>query len=435
MFTFSYVALIICLLFVALFAASEAALAATSRVRLRQLLRARHDNEENAAAPAGELSRDEQRFIATVTIAANIPLVLAAVLAVWVAQDSFGLGREAAVISTSIALLSVPVFQVAPRLLAAQPGALKQWWWVRPARFLVVVLSPLVSLMLWLGGVLLRVTGLLPPAAPSSASSESETGLENANEIRDLVENVQAAGMLDEGKELIESIFGFGDTRVHEIMVPRPDIVALPIDCSWDRVLDTMQESGLSRIPVYEENIDRVVGVLHAKDVLRQWNLLDTLEVKTSMREPLFVPESRKIDEAFSSMRVQRSHLAIIIDEYGGTSGLLTVEDILEELVGEIADEHDHQVEEALVILDENTALVDARLHIEDLRDDWNLDLPSGEFDTVGGFVIEQLGRAPVVGDQVETAQAVLTVHAVRARRPKKILINRKTEAASATTE
>lgn len=437
-FTLCYIALLVCLFLVALFAASEAALAATSRVRLRQLLRARADSDENtphphASTPVEQLSRDEQRFIATVTIAANVPLVVAAALSVWLAFESFGSSWQAFAVCAAMVLASIPVFQIAPRLLAAQPGALKQWWWVRPARVMVAVLRPPVSILLTLGGAILRPLGLLPPPA---AAVESEGGLENADEIRDLVETAQAAGVLDEGHELIESIFSFGDTRVHEVMIPRPDMVALSIESTFDRVLDVLQESGLSRIPVYEGNVDRIIGVLHAKDILRRWSehnqvsppdeAMPALPLDTLLRPPLFLPESNKIDEALNKMRARRSHLAIVIDEYGGTAGLLTVEDILEELVGEIADEHDAPVEESLVILDENTALVDALLHLEDLREEWNLALPAGEFDTVGGFVIEQLGRAPVAGDSLETAEATLTVHTVRARRPKKILITRK---------
>ncbi|MDF2441765.1 MAG: magnesium and cobalt exporter, family [Abditibacteriota bacterium] len=452
-FTLCYIALLVCLFLVALFAASEAGLAATSRVRLRQLLRARADSDDHAthshashshashshasyshaSTPAEQLSRDEQRFIATVTIAANIPLVVASALSVWLAFESFGASWEAAGVCVAMVLASIPVFQIAPRLLAAQPGALKQWWWVRPAQFVVAVLRPLVSFLLALGGAILRPLGLLPPPA---ATADNEGGLENADEIRDLVETAQASGVLEEGHELIESIFTFGDTRVHEVMIPRPDIVALPLETPFDRVLDVLQESGLSRIPIYEESIDRIIGVLHAKDILRRWSehnqsvphdeRMPALPLDTLLRPPLFLPESNKIDVSLNKMRARRSHLAIVIDEYGGTAGLLTIEDILEELVGEIADEHDVKVEEALVVLDENTALVDALLHLEDLREDWNLALPAGEFDTVGGFVIEQLGRAPVSGDRIETSGATLTVHTVRARRPKKILITRK---------
>ena len=150
------------------------------------------------------------------------------------------------------------------------------------------------------------------------------------------------------------------------------------------------------------------------------------VSAQTLMRAPLFVTENQKIAEALATMRRARTHLAIVIDEYGGTAGLLTIEDILEELVGEIADEHDRSEQNGLHVIDENTAVALATLHTEDLEDDWNLQLPIGEFDTVGGFMIEQLGRALVVGDRIETPDAILVVQSVRNRRPYKILITRK---------
>jgi CBS domain containing-hemolysin-like protein len=210
-------------------------------------------------------------------------------------------------------------------------------------------------------------------------------------------------------------------------MIPRPDILGLPIDASVNRVLDALQESGYTRLPIYEGNIDRVVGVLHAKDVLRALGRGENAFVAQGvMRPALYLPESQPIDEALATMRRERTHLAIVIDEYGGTAGLLTVEDILEELVGDIADEHDQRVENPLQVVDENTAVVDAGLHTDDLEEDWDLSLPTAEFDTVGGFMIEQLGRALVVGDRVETPAATLTVQSVRGRRPKRILIIKK---------
>ena len=432
MFTLCYIAFLVCLLLVALFAASEAALAATNRVRLRQLMRSQAqsgDDEKNSVDKnfAASLSDDEQRYLATVTIAANVPLVIAAALCVWLARDSVLEGPQIAIACAIVALVVVPIFQIVPRLLAARPGALTKLWWVRPARVLVSLLRPFVSFFLGVGALILRPLGLLPVATPSK-NGDSESGLENASEIRDLVESAQSSGALQDNHELIESIFSFGDTRVHEVMIPRPDIIALEVNSTLDKALDTLQNSGLSRLPVFEENIDHVLGVLHAKDLLLRLDAdenLDEISLRDLMRETAFLPEARKIDEALETMRARRSHLALVIDEFGGTAGLLTIEDILEELVGEIADEHDAH-HEPLVILDENSALVDALLHIDDLADDWNLVLPGGEFETVGGFVIESLGRAPLVGDRVETESANLTVQAVRGRRPHKILVQRK---------
>ena len=418
------VLLVIALLLVALFAASEAALAATNRVRLRHLLR--NQSEENAATTPSDLSRDAQSFIATVTIAANIPLVIAACLALLLGLEFFDeLG--ATILSGGVALLTVALFQVTPRLLVSAPGALEKLWWLQPARLLVAILRPLVGVLLWVGRLILAPLGLLDAPRATDAATGDE-------EIRDLVEAAGAKGALSESRELIESIFTFGDTRVHEVMIPRPDIIALPLEANAARIMQILEETGASRLPLYEESIDRVVGILHVKDVLAQ--LKDgqiDFDPRAMLREPLYVPETQKIEAALAAMRAQKTHLAIVIDEFGGTAGLLTVEDILEELVGEIADEHDRR-DESLAILDAHTALADARLHSSELEEAWGLALPFDEFDTIGGIMIEKLGRELKVGDTLELPGATLTVYSTRGRRPHKIHIVRREEPESEQT-
>lgn len=428
-FALIYIALFGCVLLVGLFAASEAALSATNRVRLRQLLRSQVSSGSEAEAGEGAatdaLSTDDQRFIATVTLAANVPLVGAAALTLWLAREVMGEPVQVLAVCAGVACVVVSLFQVAPRLLGAHSPS-NRLWWVRPARAIVWLLRPLVSILLTLAIAILKPLGLLPTPPRTNAAG---SGLEHADEIRDLVESAQDSGVFDETRELIESIFTFGDTRVHEVMLPRPDIIGLPDTSYWDEVFDTLQQSGLSRIPIYEGSVDAIVGVLHAKDLLKalgERESLDGLGVREVMREPLWVFESTKIDDALATMRARRSHLALVADEFGGTAGLLTVEDILEELVGEIADEHDVHTDEPLTILDADNALANALLHVDDLEEQWNLELPPGEADTVGGFVIQQLGRAPQMGDSVETENAVLTVRAMRGRRPKTILIQRR---------
>jgi CBS domain containing-hemolysin-like protein len=429
MITLTLIALLISLIFIALFAASEAILAATNRVRLRHLLRAQSSNDAgDASTPPGdsadELSGEAQRFIATVTIAANVPMLLAATLTVALATERFDFSPLAAACCAAVALGAVALFQIAPRLLVSQNG-FRPPLWVRPARVLVWILRPPVGALMLLGKLILRPLGLARRSPKSGARAETEAGGEIRDLVDDMVESAHKSGAFESGgKELFESIFTFGDTRVHEVMIPRPDILALPAPSTPDTILQAFEESGFSRLPLHEGDVDHIVGILHVNDVLRcisedQWSF----DARGLMRSPMFLPEAQAIDEAFAAMRASRTHLAIVMDEFGGTAGLLTIEDILEELVGEIADEHDRKVEEPLTILDNGSAIADALLHVEDLEEQWNLVLPAGEFDTVGGFVIEQLGRAPVIGDRIEVPGATLTVHAVRGRRPHKIMI------------
>lgn len=404
-------ALVGCLILVALLAASEAALAATNRVRLRHLLRAQNSEETGS-----DLSKESQNFIASVTIAANFPLIAAASLSVWIGFDQFG-GTGALIESIVMALLTLIIFQIAPRLLVSAKS-LENPWWSRPARILVSILRPFVAFFLFIGRLILAPLGLLDEPKNTSVDKNEE-------EIRDLVEAANQTGALDESKELIESIFTFGDTTVHEVMIPRPDIIGLPHDVSPQTAMETFQRTGLSRIPIYRGSMDEILGILHVKDVLMclKNEGPDFSPIKL-MRAPLYVPESQKIDGALASMRAKKTHLAIVMDEFGGTAGMLTVEDILEELVGEIADEHDRR-EDSLLVLNDHNAIVDARLHAEDLKSRWGLSLPVVEFDTVGGFMIETLGRELTVGDQLEVTGATLTVHSVRGRRPYRIYITR----------
>ncbi|BCM93039.1 hypothetical protein IAD21_04926 [Abditibacteriota bacterium] len=412
-------ALGLCLALVALFAASEAALAATNRVRLRHLLRAQSgEGGGNAQLLSSELDRDAQNFIASVTLAANLPLVGAASLALWVGIELFG-EAGGVLFCVLVAAATLALFQIVPRLLVSAPGALEKLRWVRPARLLLALLWPVVALLLWLGRVLLRPLGAIDkPSSKSEAESDAE--------FLELIESAEENGELSQSRELIASIFTFGDTRVHEVMIPRPDIVGLPRTASASDAIALFQETGLSRVPIYENSIDEVVGILHVKDVLRQLGekRFDFLP-RSLIREPLYLPESQNIDDALTRMRAAKTHLALVMDEFGGTAGLLTVEDVLEELVGEIADEHDRR-EESLVILDERTAIADARLHSDDLREEWEVSLPSGEFDTVGGFVIETLGREARLGDVVEAPGAILSVYSLRGRRPRKIKIEKR---------
>ncbi|MFN8568304.1 MAG: hemolysin family protein [Kouleothrix sp.] len=227
---------------------------------------------------------------------------------------------------------------------------------------------------------------------------------------------------------MIEGIFSFGDTIVREVMVPRVDIVALGEDAALDAALDLLIAHGHSRLPVYHETIDQIVGVLYAKDLL-PWLRVSQRESAPRgdllrsglLRPPYFVPETMKVDALLKDLQARKVHLAIVVDEYGGTAGVVTIEDLLEEIVGEIQDEYDAE-EPSVRFVAEGELVTDARVLLDDLNDLTGLHLDSAEADRIGGLVYERLGRVPKVGDEVQLADGVLiTVQSVEGLRPRQL--------------
>jgi CBS domain containing-hemolysin-like protein len=229
----------------------------------------------------------------------------------------------------------------------------------------------------------------------------------------------------EDEKELIHSIFEFGDTIVREVMVPRPDIVMVPATATLDEVQDVVIRHGFSRIPVNGKGPEDIVGVVYAKDVLREIHRgKGERRLKDIMRKPYFVPESKKVSELLRDMQREKFHQALVVDEYGSLSGLVTLEDLLEEIVGEIEDEYDRE-EPNVEPVGENRLRVNARLPVDELNELLDVDLPNTEWDTVGGLVMGILGRVPARGEVVEFEGLRFTAERVQGRRISKILIER----------
>ncbi|MFO7848454.1 MAG: hemolysin family protein [Spirochaetia bacterium] len=203
-----------------------------------------------------------------------------------------------------------------------------------------------------------------------------------------------------EEKDMIRGIVALSETSVKEVMVPRIDVQFVSIDSSFDELIATLSECGYSRFPVYKETIDNVVGILYVKDLLPFYNLTDTVDIEKIIRRTYFVPESKKLDSLLREFKRRKVHIAVAVDEYGGVSGIVCLEDIIEEIVGDIQDEFDNEVEDILEI-GENTYLCDARVDIEDLNERLSLSLPEEDFDTLGGFVFDLFGKIPVKYEKV----------------------------------
>lgn len=261
---------------------------------------------------------------------------------------------------------------------------------------------------------------------------DDETDTWAEQEILEAVSEGEMHGAVDDVQRgIIESAFELQDTTVGEIMTPRTDIIAIADDATLDEVRERVIEAGHSRIPVYHETLDHIIGVLYAKDLLGI-DAAKPFRLRDMLRNAPYVPETKTIDQLLRELRQSKVHIALVLDEYGGTAGLVTIEDILEELVGEIDDEYDSEGREELSIREDGAAEVDGRMHVADVNEQLSLQLPEdGDYDTIGGFVFSTLGRIPTTGEQLRHANVVITVLDAEARRINRLRIQRDPEEAA----
>ncbi len=245
-------------------------------------------------------------------------------------------------------------------------------------------------------------------------------------EIKTLVDAGEEGGFIEEEeKEMIYSIFEFGDTLAREVMVPRIDMVAVEVNTSIMDALDVVIQAGHSRIPVYEETIDNIVGMLYAKDLLQYWrNDTPSLSLREILRDVYYIPETKKVDELLQELQQRKVHIAIVVDEYGGTAGLVTIEDILEEIVGEIQDEYDSE-EAFMEVISIDEVIFNGRMDLDDVNHIMGLELPTDTSDTIGGLVYSSLGRVPGIGDKVRIQNVEIIVLSVMRRQIKKVKVVR----------
>jgi len=308
----------------------------------------------------------------------------------------------AAVLVVSIFGVAVPTFWA---LYQAEPLIA----WTLPALYVIVaVFTPVTWLLSLFDPVVRRISGA------EASNGDHELG----EEVMSVVEQHDEQGRMDETqKEMLEAVFEFKATTAGEIMTPRTDVVGIEKHSTLEQIRDIILSEGYSRYPVFDDTLDNIVGVLYAKDLLRYvksdgGEAGDAFEMSKVVRQALLVPESKPLDQLLAEFKYEKVHIAVLLDEYGGTAGIVTIEDIVEEIVGEIADEYDEQqVEAEIRRINETTAEVDARVYVDDLNDELDLELPEdGDYDTVGGFVFSSLGHIPSAGEIVEYGNVRVTV-------------------------
>ena len=241
-----------------------------------------------------------------------------------------------------------------------------------------------------------------------------------------------AAALRRRRREIIRRVFEIGETTVREAMIPRPDIVSVPLDTPLTGAAKVCVDRGFSRIPVYEGSIDNIIGVLYAKDTLAELLAGRDTSLREIMRQPLLVPGSKRIDELLTELRTSRVHIAIVLDEYGGTAGLVTIEDLIEEIVGEIEDEYDPYGGAQIIRISDDEVIMDGRTSTDCLDDLFGYRLEDEEFDTIGGFIFDRLGKIPEPGDEVEVASIHLSVLRMQGRRIDRVRARRRPESQAA---
>ncbi len=248
-----------------------------------------------------------------------------------------------------------------------------------------------------------------------------------AEEIHDLVDEGQAKGLIsNEESHMVYGVLDLKETRVNSIMIPRTVISSAPVNSTLGEIIKLVSKCGHTRIPIHNDNIDEIIGILHSKDLLKLWGKdLDSVIPVEILRKPSFVPGTQKINKLFRDLRGRKTHLAIVTDEYGGTAGIITIEDIIEEIVGEIMDEHDNE-KSLVTIIDDKSLLVDARLEVEKLEEHLGVELPKGEFESVGGFVIHLVGRIPQVDEKISFKELEIVIKKADQRKIEKVLITHK---------
>jgi putative hemolysin len=410
-----------------LFSAAQSAIVNLRQRRIDQLLR--EDREK--AARVARLAENSTPLLASFQLWNALTGVLATGIAVLtlssplkqvlarvdiLASVSAPLSDGVIIVVMAFALLILGI--LVPEAVGAAHAERLAFWVARPVEAMTTLVSPIIKLVVTISDGLSVLMGGEPLRAMPFITEE---------EIMTMVDAGQEVGVIEaDEKEMIYSVFALGSTLAREVMVPRIDIVALDVEATLEEALDVAIQVGHSRIPTYEENIDNIVGLLYAKDLLQLWrDKREEVSLRDVLRTPHFVPESKPVDELLEEMQQRKVHMVIVVDEYGGTAGVVTLEDIVEEIVGEIQDEYDTEepiVEQA----GDGEFIFNARVDLDDVNRLMGAELPTEMGDTLGGFIYSQLGKVPTPGEMVSFDGLVIEVLSVSGRRIRKVRVYRK---------
>ncbi|SRR6266568_1863875 len=396
--------LIVSLFLCAMASAAETALTSISRIKLKNLV----ESGDEQAIEIDRLLTDPNKLLSTILVVNSVAVIVASSMATVLAL-AFSATYGELLSSVVISLVVLIFCEITPKTAAVQNPVRWARIFIRPVRGAAWVLTPIVWSLSAITNFLVRLVG---------GEMKHRGPFVTEEELRLLVSVGEKEGVLEEEEtEMIHSIFEFADTTVREVMIPRIDMVTLESDATVDQAVDLALEAGFSRIPVYEESIDEIIGVLYTKDMLKQLRQgHDTLPIRDLVRPAYFVPETKKLDDLLREIQQQRVHMVIVVDEYGSVAGLVTIEDLVEEIVGDIQDEYDRE-EKLYEQISEDEYVFDAKISIDDFNELMNTNLEDQDYDTLGGFLYAQLDKIPNVGDTITFQEMTFTVLSTRGRR------------------
>ena len=387
--------LIILLGLSAFFSSAETSLTTINKIRLRSLA----EEGNRHAKMALKVTDNSGKMLSSILIGNNIVNLSASALTTSIA---YNFGGSAVAVATGLITVLILIFgEITPKTVATIHSETLALVYAYPIHFIMTIVTPISFIV----NMLSRGILLLPRVNPNGkVNTMTET------ELRTIVDVSHEDGVIEsEEKEMIYNVFDLGDAKAKDVMVPRVHVTFADVESTYDELLDIFREDKFTRLPVYEETTDNVIGTINMKDLLLFDNTKE-FHVRDILREAYFTYEYKSISELLVEMREASLNIAIVLDEYGETAGLITLEDILEEIVGEIRDEYDENEEEFLKEITREEFVVEGSMNLDDLNDRLDLDLSSEDYDSLGGFIIEQLDRLPEKGDEITTENGIRMV-------------------------
>ena len=407
--TVQIIILIVLLLLSAFFSSAETALTTSNKIKIKRLA---DDGNKNAALVL-KLTDNPDKMLSAILIGNNIVNISASSLATMFAQSLWG--NWAVSIATGVVTLLVLIFgEITPKTAAANFANSISLKYAKPIYGLMTVLTPVIFIVNILSSGVMYILGLKKNSKESTFTEDELRTIMNVSHEEGVIEK--------EEREMINNVFDFGDAEAKDVMIPRIDMCMVDVNCSYDELMDIFKENKYTRIPVYEESGDNVIGIVNIKDLIF-YRTDEDFNIRDFLREAYYTYEYKKLSELMIEMKKDSVNITIVLDEYGLTAGLITIEDLLEEIVGEIRDEYDYDEEDIFKEISYGEYIVDGQTKLDDVNEHLGLSLESEDYDSLGGYIIGCLDRLPAQGDKVEHDTVTLVVDSMDKNRIDKIHI------------